>query len=417
MIKNILSEFKYRRRRRKIIRLTLAFLFVSIFLIILSSQTSKIEFDLETYHPKIEKSVEINFDGEVYFNDEINTTVFTDLIVSQIESAKESIHIAMYSFDMQLVRDALVSAYDRGVDVTLVFDQSKKEQHDHVFADDLNKFKIFHIGGDIETSGDYMHHKFMIVDPETSHPSLLMGSLNYTRLQELYDPSFIMKTSDPDLIEAFNDEFELLTEDKRGYKKFREESFQPFSRNLTYNNGHVEAWFSPGFKSNSVKQRMLDLIEDAGTSIDIMIWRMTDEDIAKSLFIKASEGVNVRILTDDLFLLEKNSAIMHLYERVLFSNNQNIEIVSDFSRVDMLSNENLGPNFNPFLHQHTIIVDDLTVLTGTNNWSYNGFHKNDESVILTDVPNVVDAFIDSFNNHYEYLSEDSRNYLSKDPIL
>lgn len=417
MIKNILSEFKHRRRRKKIARIALAFLVTSIVLVLVSSQTSKIELTTDLYQPKIEKVVNRNFDGEVYFNDKMNTSVFTDLIVTEIENANESIFISMYSFDMDDVVDALRSAYERGVDVKLVLDKAKDEQHEIVFADEFDKFEFFHVGGDAELSGDYMHHKFMIIDGKTDTPSLLMGSLNYTSLQELYDPSFIIKTNDSDIVEAFNEEFKLLTEGKRGYVKLREIDFQPFSRNITYLDGHVEVWFGPGFKSNSVKQRMLDLIDSATDSIDIMIWRMTDEDIGKALFMKASAGVNVRILTDDFFLLEENSSIMHLYERVFSSKNENVEILSDFTRASKIEDEMLDPDFNPFLHQHTMIVDNSIVLSGTNNWSYNGFNKNDESVIVTDVPNIVDAFVNSFKYHYEDLVLDESNNISNIYLL
>ncbi|MBT4917780.1 phosphatidylserine/phosphatidylglycerophosphate/cardiolipin synthase family protein [Candidatus Peregrinibacteria bacterium] len=411
MIRNILSEFKNRRRRKKILRIGGGFLIASMLLIAVSSQVSKLNWDFDSYVPRVEKTIESDFVSEVYFNDEMDGEIFSDLITSVINDAKESIYISMYSFNMKNIVEALEDATERGVDVRIILDQSRREQHDEIFAD-FEGVDIIQIGGDIDISGDYMHHKFLLADSTTDSPVLISGSFNYTSLQERFDPSYILHTEDVDFIEAFENEFELLTDDKRGYKKLREDSFQPFSHKLSYSNGNVEIWFTPGFKDNSVKRRMLDLIKEATSTIDIVIWRMTDDDIAKALYEKSLSGVNVRILTEDYFFWSEDSAIAELYDRAKANENENIEFISDYTRTFEIDDDTVDEDFNPFLHQHTMIVDEETVLAGTNNWTYNGFSKNDENIVITDVDSVVDSFMDSFLYHYENLTLDQRNYIS-----
>jgi len=250
-----------------------------------------------------------------------------------------------------------------------------------------------------------MHNKFAIIDPDLPSEKILFGSYNYTELQNKHDPSFILETEDEAFIKAFCDEWNLISEGIRGYKKLKENAYKPFSSKLQYDNGFVEVWFTPGFKENSVKQRMLELIDSAGESIDVMIWRMTDDDIAKAIYRRAKEGVKVRIITDDYYLWAKDSALKRLVYRMESDDVVEIELVSDFYRTldfsDLIDDE-LG-YFNPYMHQHTLIVDGSIVLSGSNNWSYNGFYKNDESIVISDVDFWVNGFKDVFEFSYSEL--------------
>ena len=261
------------------------------------------------------------------------------------------------------------------------------------------------MGSDSNEEETYMHHKFVLFDKDTENSKLLFGSFNYTYLQEKFDPSFILETSDKYIISSFREEYDLMLSGVRGYQKIRDDIYKPFARKINYNNGFVEVWFSPGFKNNSVKQRMLDLIETAQENIDILIWRITDGDIIKKLIEKAQEGVQIRIITDDYYIWSNNSAFKNL-ARDLKNNptGDNIDIVSDLYRTLNFHNINYSKKyFNPYLHQHALIVDNHVVLSGTNNWSYNGFFRNDESIIVSDVFFWVDSFKSSFNYHYQKL--------------
>jgi phosphatidylserine/phosphatidylglycerophosphate/cardiolipin synthase-like enzyme len=405
MIKNILSDIlgTSRRKRKRFLQVAGGFLAFSLILVQLSNLKGDIELDSEFYLPKKVVVRDDNFEAKVHFNDEMNTNVFSELLVKKITEAKDSIDLAMYSINMPKVKDALIKAQTRGVEVKLVLDESRAEQHRNLFGRN-SVLDIDNVGGDIEGAGDYMHHKFLLIDKNTTAPTLLAGSFNYTEYQEKYDPSFMLETSDQDFINAFVEEDDLLNRDKRGYKKLREESYMPYNSEISYANGNMEVWFGPGFKSNSAKHRMIDLIETAEEEIKIIIWRITDDDVAKALYAKSLEGVKIKILTDDFYVWGEDSALKRLYDRSWQTGNDNIEIVSDFYRTldlgDQIEEEEY---FNPYLHQHTLIVDSESVLSGTNNWTYNGFYKNDEMIFISDVSSVVEGFVDSFDFHYEAL--------------
>jgi phosphatidylserine/phosphatidylglycerophosphate/cardiolipin synthase-like enzyme len=405
MLKNIIWEIKRKRKYKKtIVSFFLVFIFLCLILLFFSSKFNFNYSEDVSYLPKQEISVADDFQGKLYFNDEINGSKFKNLILNSIEVAQKTIDISVYSINMNEVVGALSSAQKRGVEVNIILDKSKKKQHDIVFDKDLN-LNILEMGSGSGREKTYMHHKFALFDKDTENAKLLFGSFNYTYLQEKFDPSFILETSNKDIINSFREEDDLMLSGVRGYQKIREDIYKPFARKINYNNGFVEVWFSPGFKKNSIKQRMLDLIESSHKNIDILIWRLTDDDIVKKLIEKAQKKVQVRIITDDYYIWSNNSALRKL-ARDLRNNliKDNIEIVSDLYRTLNFHNIKYSEKyFNPYLHQHALIVDDDIVLAGTNNWSYNGFFRNDESILISDVDFWVNDFRSSFDHQYQEL--------------
>jgi phosphatidylserine/phosphatidylglycerophosphate/cardiolipin synthase-like enzyme len=98
----------------------------------------------------------------------------TNLVVKTIGEAKESLHLAAYSFTSQPIADALVADHDRGVDVEVVLDKSQRggKMAEYVEAHGIptrinDKYAI-------------MHDKFMVIDRSTVE----LGSFNFTAAAE-----------------------------------------------------------------------------------------------------------------------------------------------------------------------------------------------------------------------------------------
>jgi phosphatidylserine/phosphatidylglycerophosphate/cardiolipin synthase-like enzyme len=412
MFKNIIWEIKRKGKyKKKIVLFFLILIFLCIILLYFSSKFNFINYSENIpYLPKQEINVNDNFQGKLYFNDEINTSKFKNLILESIKNSQKTIDISIYSINMNEVVDALLVAPKRGIVVNIILDKSKKKQHDIVFNKSLD-FNILEMGLGFGREETYMHHKFALFDKDTENSKLLFGSFNYTYLQEKYDPSFILETSNKDIINSFKEEYNLMLLGVGGYQKIREDVYKPFAKKINYNNGFVEIWFSPGFKKNSIKQRMLDLISEAKENIDIMIWRLTDDDIIRALYKKAQAGIKIRIISDDYYIWSNNSALKKLAEDLKDNSiNNNMEIISDLYRTLNFHNiRYFEKYFNPYLHHHTLIIDNDIVLSGTNNWSYNGFFRNDESILISDVDFWVNGFRLSFNYHYQELKNNNLN--------
>lgn len=98
----------------------------------------------------------------------------TKLVVSVIDDAHESVHVAAYSFTSRSIADALVAASQRGVEVMVVLD---KRQGKRSMAGYLRDNGI-----PVRINSHYaiMHNKFIIIDDKV----LELGSFNYTKSAE-----------------------------------------------------------------------------------------------------------------------------------------------------------------------------------------------------------------------------------------
>jgi len=95
-----------------------------------------------------------------------------ELILSTIKSARESIHVATYSFTSKPVAEALLAVHKRGLDVRVVAD--KRGNSDKYTAVTF----LANQGVPVRLNGKYAihHHKFLIVDGK----HLQTGSFNYS---------------------------------------------------------------------------------------------------------------------------------------------------------------------------------------------------------------------------------------------
>lgn len=121
-------------------------------------------------------------------------------LINLLNQAQTSIRVADYSFNLEPVVDALISAHQRGVDVAVVLDKSQSTGKTEIPA--VTKLKAagvpLVIGG--SDKGKIMHLKVTIVDNHI----VASGSYNYTGTAELEDNFEDIETS-PERAQAFTD--------------------------------------------------------------------------------------------------------------------------------------------------------------------------------------------------------------------
>lgn len=336
---------------------------------------------------------------ETIFNDEPGSTVFSERILEEINQAQNSIEIAMYAFSSLALKEALYEADKRGVKVKIITDARKEENHQMFFADAPKSIERI-VPSNQST---LMHHKFTIIDRGFSNQRLVFGAYNWTDLQEKYDPSFITITSNTELVASFGREFDRLSLGFIGRSKFETENYSAWDLSLSAPTGDYEVWFSPGKTGDSIKGRLLDLVRNAETSLKIMIWDFTDEDLAVEIIRRARYGLDVKIVTDTWNFNNEHSVFHYLLEAKERYNLDNFNLVLDHASGDVIiaaAGDEIDSSFDPFLHHHLMIVDDEIALFGTNNWSHSGAFSNDESIMVTNDKTVVNNFLFSFDRHY-----------------
>jgi phosphatidylserine/phosphatidylglycerophosphate/cardiolipin synthase-like enzyme len=401
---------RYLKNKYVLIAILVLLLCLAVVLVYYSKKVSSVtadNFKVLPYAPLIDKKIDRDFAAELLFNNQPNQKPFTPLLVDEIKKAKSSIDLAMYSIDSNVLKDELYAAAKRGVNVNIVLSNNKKNQHHHLFADAPANVKTYDLGGDGDVNYNLMHHKFVIFDDGLPSQKLFTGSLNWTDLQELFDPSFVMATTDEAVVAVYSEEFKRLLVGKTGKLKLGVDGYRPWAANLNYNNGRVELWWSPGVREHIVKQRILDLVYSASSTIDAMVWQLSDRDIVNAFYKKANEGVKIRLIVDDFNAWNEVSKVGELVTSSLTNNN--IEVVDDVARTLDFTNHILpnlsakNKDFNSFFHHHALIVDGQTLMAGTNNWSYSANFKNDESALVTTVKNLVSEYQKTFDFHYQHL--------------
>jgi phosphatidylserine/phosphatidylglycerophosphate/cardiolipin synthase-like enzyme len=343
------------------------------------------------------KYVEINepFSGQLYFNNEMGTDIFSSVIVPAIDGSKKTIELAVYSMDDTRIRDALYRAAERGVSVTLIFSDKRETGHDQVFKDMPTAIKRL----DLSSAEGSMHHKFLLIDRNTPAAKLFFGSYNFTYLQEKYDPCFLLETTRPEIITVFGEEFERLRLNYHGLNKLAV-SPDPFAALIRYPEGFLEIWFSPQPETGGLKERMMGLIKEAKNSIKVMIWDFTNKDLATELAVAARQK-NVKIITDDYNYKEPGSVFDFLTTEKIKHRLDDLEIITDAKRNQEIKDKFKENDLNSFLHHHLLLIDDSTVVFGTNNWSNNGFYNNDESIIVSNIGSLVKPFGDVWQFNYD----------------
>ncbi len=373
---------------------------VSVFALILALVLIALFFKFFLSPPAVltpAKNLEISepFSGTLYFNDQLGGTLFSDQIIAAIDQAQQRIEVAVYSMDNTQIRDALYRAAKRGVAVSLIFSDKREAGIDAILKDQPAGIKRLNLASDPGS----MHHKFILLDRGEAKAKLFFGSYNFTYLQEKYDPSFLFETTRPEIVAVFGEEFDRLLKGQHGGAKLAGD-YNSFAARIKYPEGWLEIWFSPQTETSSLRQRLIQLIKESKLGIKVMIWNFTDNGLASEL-AGAARREPVQILTDDINYHDPVSVFGFLAGEKTKHHLDQLEILTDAKRNQELQNRFQLNDLNSFLHHHLLLLDDQIAVFGTNNWSAGGFYKNDESVVISNLPSLVAGFKNSFDYNYQ----------------
>ncbi|MBL8100401.1 MAG: DUF1669 domain-containing protein [Anaerolineales bacterium] len=286
-------------------------------------------------------------------------------LVDAIDSAKLSVDVAIYSLSLNSMRDALIRAHKRGVQVRMVMESDNLERAD---PQRLKEAGIPILGDRRE---GLMHNKFAIIDKS----EVWLGSMNFTDSGAYEDNNVMMRIRSVKFAENFIKEFEeMYVEDSFG-DNIRAETPNP---QLTINETKIETYFSP---DDVAQPKLVDIITTANESIYFMAFSFTADPIGDVIRKRAQDGVTVAGVMDE--------------EQV---------------------KSNIGTEFDPFrqagldvyrdglagqMHHKTIIIDESIVITGSYNFTNSAEVRNDEYVLVIYNEMITSLFIDEFQRIYK----------------
>ncbi|HOM77720.1 MAG TPA: phospholipase D-like domain-containing protein [bacterium] len=332
--------------------------------------------------PYSQVSLSVPLDFEIFFTNTASSPKYIDTLVSAIDLSVTSIDMAMYSFNSKELVEALKNASQRGVDITLVINHDHVKRARELFGESYFPIKILpEKKSNFPKHTGSMHHKFVLIDGET----LIASSLNATDIQNDNDIGYVLVTKTPEIVQEYIMEFSRLESGLWGLAKIDDINYHPFSKIVYAGDDYFEIWWSPGLESNSIRGRILSAIESAETTLQIICWQITDQQIMDALLSKAREGVEIHVIMDQHpFLSDEMSSFMK----------------NPLVHVD-INEDTVDGSLKSFIHEHVLIVDGTSVLFGTNNWSNRGALSNDESIFYTNNKYLVNMYLNHFSSLLE----------------
>jgi phosphatidylserine/phosphatidylglycerophosphate/cardiolipin synthase-like enzyme len=288
---------------------------------------------------------------EVYFSEPDNPNSATlrggpdALLAESIEQARYSVDVALYDLNLWSIRDALLNAHQRGVEVRMVTDS------DNILEPEIAELELAGIPVLGDRREPLMHHKFVVID----RLEVWTGSMNMTLNGAYRNENNLVRIRSAANAENYTREFEeMFVEDRFGALSLHDTPHPTFNLNGIM----MEVYFSP---DDDPGAHIIDLLQSADQSIDFMAYAFTADEIADTMLDRAEEGVTVR------GVIERGQAgnVGSEYERL---HQSEIDVRLDSSQHSM--------------HHKVIVIDGQIVVTGSYNFSRSAQEYNDENVLI-----------------------------------
>jgi len=218
-----------------------------------------------------------------------------------------------------------------------------------------------------------MHNKFCVID----NNKVLTGSMNPTERGSKFNNNNLLIINSKYIAKNYEDEFQELWN-----------GIYASGNNVKYNKidtntGIIENYFCPEdckLDSPGGIFKIIKLIKNAEDSVKVASFSFTHEELADELLKADINGLSVKVLMERKQRNGQNSQYTRL---------------KDFG-VDIKVD---GNKYN--MHHKFIIIDGKIVVTGSPNFSFSGFNRNDENFLIIYDENLALRFVEEFDRLFE----------------
>ncbi len=303
---------------------------------------------------------------DVYFTDPKNplsaqqTGGLDSLIAASIDNARLSVDVAIYNLTNPVIRDALIHAHQRGLQVRVVMESDNRDK-------DAPQ-RLIEAG--ISVLGDrrqgLMHNKFVIID----RSEVWLGSMNFTNSGVYQDNNNMLLIRSVKMAENYTKEFEeMFIDDKFG------PDIVPATPNttLTIDETLLETYFAP---DDAPSFSLIPLLQNAQQSIYFLAYSFTSDPLGEAIRSRAAEGVTVAGVMDAEQIKSNIGTEYDLFKQ---------------AGLDVRADGNSG-----LMHHKVIIIDEEIVITGSYNFTNSAETRNDENLVVIYNDQVADFFLQEF---------------------
>jgi phosphatidylserine/phosphatidylglycerophosphate/cardiolipin synthase-like enzyme len=281
---------------------------------------------------------------EVFVQPDVGTAPFKEAI----ERATTSIDVMVYQMGYGAILEGLEAKARAGVKVRAVLDLAQKP------VNDKYKVRLENAGATVVWSDPrftFTHAKVIVVDRSEA----IVSTGNYSESYMLKERNLAVRDTDPDDIAVLTKLFDA-------------------------DYAHVEPDLSCTrllIAPVNARQRLMDFIASAKTSILVHSMQLGDKDVREALAARKAAGVEVRALLADPGWIDANAAA-----------------------AQFLTEHAIPARWAEHVHVKTIVVDGKAAYVGSINLSWNSITKNREVGLLLDEPANVNAIMTTFEKDW-----------------
>ncbi len=307
---------------------------------------------------------------ELYFTDPANPAAKQlsggpdGPLAAAIDSAQLSVDAALYSLSLYSIRQALVHAHRRGVQVRIVMESDNMDGSDSQALKDA----------EIPILGDrregLMHNKFLVID----RSEVWTGSMNLTKAGAYSDRNSIMRIRSTKVAADYEAEFnEMFVNDKFGSAGA---DATPNPR-VILDDTPLDIYFSP---DDHAQAALLDLLNNASSSIYFLAFSFTADPLSNAIQQRAQVGVTVSGVMD-AGQVRTNTGTEYDAFRT--------------AGIDVRLDAEPG-----LMHHKVLIIDAQTVVMGSYNFTASAEKTNDENLIVIYSPEIAAQYLQEFRRVY-----------------
>lgn len=367
-----------------------------------------------------------------------------EVILKEIRSAKKSIYLAVQELRLPLVADALIEKRAAGVDVRVILehdynfnvlsqreltegeyeasklnelkalidlnrdgrlDREELEQRDAIYMLTEAKVPVMDDTFDSSRGSGLMHHKFMVVDGKSTIVSTANFTLSCIHGDVLSPGSrgnanSMVVVQSSNFAKIFTDEFmQMWGSGKRGNFGHNKTYRGPIS--TTVKGTKITVQFSPTSQryhwEESVNGLMASHLLKAKTSVKAALFVFSDQKLADALEARHEKGAQIGVIIEPKFAYRDYSELLDLLGFKMLNQKCQYEPENHPWKNPA---EEVGVARLPkgdVLHHKFAVVDNKSVIVGSQNWSDAANFINDETLIVIEDEGISEQFTQEYN--------------------
>jgi hypothetical protein len=324
-------------------------------------------------------------DYAIYFNSDttipatgvsLDPVPMEQALIGFIDAATQTIDCALYGFDRESIRDALIAAHGRGLTVRIVADDQAATGK---YSSTYNAIIAAGIPVVTDPYVSYLqHNKFAIFDRR----KVWTGSTNWTNTGFTYNANNSIVITSIHLALAYTAEFEEMFVGGHFAHQKADNTQHVFS----YTNALVELYFSP---SDSVETQVADVISAAQDSLDFAMFYWTSDPLGTLVYTSVvTGGLDVSGVWDAVGAANQ------------YSEDERLCAAGVPLKVE---------NFGGKVHHKFAVVDacgtNPVLIVGSYNWTAAGAFDNDENTLIIRSAPIAAAYYTETLRLYEALPD------------